>query len=100
MSAAAIVIASQNRYLRAFQRAGATAPERACNLADLGLRDSRVFRGLLRRGYVVAAAGGYYVNLARVAERRRRARILAAISLIAVLLCLAVGAAVGLFKGR
>jgi hypothetical protein len=100
MSAAAVIIASQSRYLRAFQQAGATAPERARSLADLGLRESRIFRGMLRRGYIVAAAGGYYVNPVRVAERRRRARILAAISFIAVLLFLGVGAVVGLFKGQ
>ncbi len=97
MSAAAVIVASQNRYLRAFQRAGATGPETACSLADLGLRESLIFRGLLRRGYIVEAPGGYYVNLARVAERRRRARILAIVSILAVMVCLA---AFGLFKGR
>ncbi len=100
MGAAAVVIARQNRYLRAFQQAGATSAECARSLADLGLRDSRIFRGLLRRGYIVAAAGGYYVNMVRVAERRRRGRIIAAVLLGALLLFLAVGAAAGLFKGQ
>ena|SRR5579884_1579807 len=100
MSAAAVIIARQSRYLRAFQQAGATSPERARSLAELGLEDSFLFRGLLRRGYVVAAAGGYYVDPVRVAERRRRARLLAAISFVAVLLLLAVGAVTGIFKGQ
>ena len=100
MGAAAVIIARQNRYLRAFEQAGAIAPERARSLADLGLRDSRIFHGLVRRGYIVAAAGGYYVDLVRVAERRRRGRMFAAILAIALLLMVGIGAAVGFFKFR
>jgi hypothetical protein len=100
MNAIAVIIARQNRYLRAFQQAGATAPENARDLADLGLRDSRMFRGLLRRGYVTAAASGFYVNLVRVAERRRRARMVAAILFTAALLFVVLVAAAGLFRGQ
>jgi hypothetical protein len=100
MNAAAVIIARQNKYLRAFQQAGATAPECARDLADLGLRDSRIFRGMLRRGYVMAAAGGFYVNLVRVAERRRRARLVAAILLTAALMFVVLAAAAGLFRGQ
>jgi hypothetical protein len=93
------VVAMQNRYLRTFERAGATSPSTARTLAEVDLRDRQIFRGLVRRGYIVdAGAGRYYVDLERVAERRRRARRALMIVLGIVAVLLAVAAFYGLLR--
>lgn len=73
--AAAIIAAAaaaQQRYLRAFRRAGATDAEHACTLAEVGLKESRTFRKLVDDGYLIAAPKGYYVNEERVELHRQR----------------------------
>jgi hypothetical protein len=89
--AIAAVAAMQNRYLRVLERAGATSPSTARTLAELDLKDKRVFRGLVRRGCVVeAGAGRYYLDLERVAARRRRVHVVLMIVLAVVGALLAV----------
>lgn len=97
-SAAAAVMARQERYLRAFERAGATEPSRARTLAELGLSDSRPFQTLVRRGYVIAASPGlYYVDADRVRRRRLRARLAFVIALAVLATVVAIGAFQGAF---
>lgn len=86
MATAAIAAAAVYRkHLRAFRNSGAVDQFHARTLAELELRDSRIFRSLLRRGEVVETAPGrYYLDLERVAERAARARK-AALILLAVL---------------
>lgn len=49
------VIVMQNRFLRRFRDAGATAPERAATLDELGCRSTFVFRRMVDRGVFVAS---------------------------------------------
>jgi len=76
MSAGAVVM-HQNRLMRRFLDAGATNPKSAVALADIGCRDSWVFRRMVARGVFVETGDGcYYMDedLARrfVEARRRR----------------------------
>ena len=74
------IVAKQNRYFRRFQQMAATTPSRAMTLAEVGVRDSHVFRSLIRHGMIaVAPSGRYYLVHTRteefLAERRRLALI-------------------------
>jgi hypothetical protein len=74
------IIARQNHYFRRFQQMAATTPSRAMTLAEVGVRDSRLFRKLLRRGSIaVAPSGRYYLvhteSREFLAHRRRAALI-------------------------
>jgi hypothetical protein len=74
------IVAKQNRYLRRFQQMAALTPSRAMTLAEVGVRDSHVFRSLVRHGAIaVAPSGRYYLVHSRtqefLAERRRAALI-------------------------
>lgn len=46
------VMISQNRYFREFGQAGAVSPAGSKPLSELELRDTRVFRTLVRRGVI------------------------------------------------
>ena len=50
MSAAAVIVARQNKLIRRFWEAGATAPKFARSPEDLGCRNSWIFRRLVTRG--------------------------------------------------
>ncbi len=89
-AAAAAAGAIYARYVRVFREAGALDEAHARTLDELGLRGSLLFRSMVRRGEVVSCPRGYYLNLARVAERRRRMRKSALIILSVVLLAFAV----------
>lgn len=52
-STAVVVAASTNRIIRTFRRAGATSPQTAKTLEELGCRRSLPFRKLERRGVLV-----------------------------------------------
>ena len=74
------IVAKQNRYFRRFQQMAATTPSRAMTLAEVGVRDSRVFRSLLRHGLIaVAPSGRYYLVHTETQEflaQRRRAALI------------------------
>ena len=81
MSAGAVLVIRQNRYMRALRDVGATDASSAVPLERLDLRDSVIFRGLVMRGVVQSADGGRYWLDEGAAEaflRRRRMRMLAA----------------------
>jgi hypothetical protein len=76
---APVVIAKQNRLMRRYRQAGATAPESACVPEDIGCRDSWVFRRMVFRGvFVEAKPGQFYIDEIAAGEfvRLRRARML------------------------
>ncbi len=73
-SVIAAVMAAQARYLRIFEQAGAVDPAHSRTLDELGLRETGLFRGLVRRGLIIEAPRGYYVNLPAVQARKERAR--------------------------
>lgn len=74
MSATTIIAALRHRYIRIFREAGATHPGAAIYPADFGVRDSLVFRKLVRQGIFVETGNGrYYLNEEReVAMRGKR----------------------------
>ena len=63
----------QNRVMGRFHGAGATSPETARKLEEIGQRESLVFKYLCARGVIVQAGGGLYY-LDPVGERRFRKR--------------------------
>src|SRR5262249_50639782 len=87
MSGAAVLIVAQNRYMRRFAEAGATAPARAVTLGELGLRESWAFRRMVSRGvFVRCEAGQFYLDTtaAEAFRRQRRWRVLdAALAILA-----------------
>ena len=75
MNAGAVIAAKQNRYMRRFQQAGATNPDRAQTLEEVGCGPSFVFNRLLDRGiFVEVSEGRYYIDAARAAEFRSHRR--------------------------
>jgi hypothetical protein len=63
MSAAAVIVARQNKLIRRFREAGATTPKFARSLEDLGCRNSWIFRRLVTRGiFVETKPGRYFVD--------------------------------------
>jgi hypothetical protein len=78
MSGAAVVM-HQNRLMRRFRDAGATSPKSALALADIGCRDSWVFRRMAARGvFEKTDDGRYYMeeDSARLFVEARRRRML------------------------
>jgi len=85
------VIIKQNQYMRVFRKAEAKDRSRARTLAQLGLRETGIFRRMVDKGVFVAAGGdAYYMNENAasefVAERRKRAFFTLILMLIVLLL--------------
>jgi len=83
------VMLVQNKYMRTFRKAEATDRKRAKSLAELGIRETAVFRRMADKGVFVDAGGGaYYMDeneaVEFVAARRKKAFF----SLVLVLLAL------------
>ena len=71
----AVVVVHQNRLMRQFRDAQATAPKSASTLADIGCRNSWVFRRMVARGvFIETNAGRFYMDedAARMFVNRRR----------------------------
>jgi hypothetical protein len=81
------IIVKQNRDIRRFKKADAKDSASALTLEEIGVRNDRIFRGLLDRG-VFAEAGGerYYIDLDRaeefISQRRRRALFAALLGML------------------
>jgi hypothetical protein len=85
-SAGAVVAAVQNRYIRAFQEAGATSEATAKSFDELGCRDSLMLRRLVSMRVLVEAAGQkYYLNEEALRTFLWRRRALA-VGVLAILL--------------
>jgi len=54
----------QKRYIKAFERHGATDEAHACTLEELDLRDSPIFRRMIVRGiFIHCPDDRYYLNV-------------------------------------
>ena len=87
----AVVVVHQNRLMRQFREAQATAPKSASTLAEIGCRNSWAFRRMVARGvFIETNDGRFYMDeeSARVFVKRRWQRML--IFLATVILLLAV----------
>ena len=73
MSAGAVIVRRQNRYMRRFADAGATAPEHAVTLEELRLRDSWIFRRMVARAVFQPVSNRWWMD-ADNADRFRDAR--------------------------
>jgi hypothetical protein len=85
MSAAAVIVARQNKLIRRFREAGATAPNFARSPEDLGCRNSWLFRRLVTRGvFVETKPGRYYVDETAADNfvRVRRAKALGMLAIV------------------
>jgi hypothetical protein len=85
------VVIVQNKYMRVFRKVGAVDRGRARTLADLGLRETGIFRRMADRGvFVEAGNGAYYMDENAAAEfvaaRRKRAFIAFALVVLVMLL--------------
>jgi hypothetical protein len=86
---AAIVAKKRRRVIRAFVKAGATSPETAKTLAELGVHSSPILRVQKQRGVIVPVnEERYYLDEARELEVARKRRVIVLIA-VAVILMLA-----------
>ena len=93
-----LVLALKRRQLiGTFDKVGATSATTARSREELGIRDSRLFRRLARRGVLHSAGDGTYFldRLAAARDRRRRRLVVAIVALLAV-----VGLAIALAGAR
>jgi hypothetical protein len=83
MSGAAVII-RQNRLIRQFREAGATAPALARPLSEIGVRYSWVFRRMAGRGVFVRVTDDrYYMDEEAVtAFLARRTRVLLTFTIV------------------
>ena len=93
MSAGAVIVRRQNRYLRAFRDVRAHSPATACLLEDLSLRNTWVFRRMVRRGVFVQTDGARWYVDEQAAEaflrgRRNRILITVVVALVVIILVL------------
>ena len=88
-SVAAVIIAKQNRCMRRFQGGGAISPDTAADLAQIGCRDSRLFRSLVSRGVIrQASPGKFYIDMQSASEFRKN-RLLRALTALVIILGIA-----------
>ncbi len=94
-SAVAVVVIKERHIVEAFERAGATSPERAVTLEELGIPNHVAARRLKARAVLrEAAPGRFYVDLPGwLALRRVRRRM--AVVIVALVLIAVVGSALG-----
>lgn len=69
-----VIIRKQNRYMRRFAEAGAADPDHAVTLAELGCRDSWIFRRMVKKGVFVACGTDRYHLDERAAREFRQWR--------------------------
>ncbi len=59
----AVVVVHQNRLIRQFREAKATAPTTASTLTEIGCRNSWVFRRMVARGvFIETSDGRFYMD--------------------------------------
>ena len=96
MSGGAVIVMAQNRAMRRFAEAGATAPEHAVRMADLGVRRSwSVGRMIVHGVFVPVGDERFYIDLDAAARfRALRLRRM----LICLVACLLLAAAILLLR--
>jgi hypothetical protein len=97
MSSEAYVIIKQNEYLRKFRQAGATEASKARTLAELKVKDDRIFRKMADKDVFRPgrAQGTYYLDLGAaddfIRARRRRAFYMIILVIVAAALMFILG---------
>lgn len=89
-AAAAVIVRKQKDIVNTFRAANATAAAAARNPGELGVDESMIFKGLVRRAVLRDAGGGrYYLDepswVALGNTRRRLVLVLIAIALLVAL---------------
>ena len=83
-----VILMHQNRLMRRFRDAMATDPKSATTLADIGCRNSWIFRRMVARGvFIETGEGQYYMD--EDAARwfvKRRWRVMLIFIVVAILL--------------
>ena len=85
----AVVVVHQNRLMRQFREAKATAPKSASTLTEIGCWNSWVFRRMVARGvFIEASAGRFYMDeeKARCFVKRRWQRMFIYLATVILLL--------------
>ena len=91
--AVAVILIKERRIVEAFERAGATSPDRAMSVGDVNVDDVGIGWRRLRERAVIreASAGRYYLDVEVWQATRRTRRRLMAVMLILVLAALMFG---------
>ena len=91
--AVAVILIKERRIVEAFERAGATSPDRAMSAGDVNVDDVGIGWRRLRERAVIreASAGRYYLDVEVWQATRRTRRRLMAVVLILVLAALMFG---------
>jgi hypothetical protein len=99
-AAVAIIVRKQREIAEVFEGARATSPELARYPEELGIDDSHIFRGLVRRAVLRPVGDGRYFldepSWVAMNDRRRRVAAVALVVVLALIIgaALAVGARV------
>ncbi len=94
-SAAAVILIKERHIVAAFERVGATSPERAVTLEELGVANRLAARKLKARAVLrEAAPGRFYLDLPSWQALRRLRRRMVTVVLVLVLIA-AVGGLLG-----
>ncbi len=95
-SAAAVIIAKERRLIEHFRTRGATSPETALTLEQLGVAEHCTFRRLLRRDVLrEPQPGRYFADIDRWEALRRTRRTAALLVLLVLLIVFVVIALLG-----
>lgn len=87
MSAATIILAQMNRYVRLFREENATTPERAIIPQEYGIRNSFAFQKLVRQGILIRVNNErYYLDEEKELVYRKRRRSIAQVMFILILI--------------
>lgn len=98
--AAAVIAAKEREVAERFREAGATSPMLARTIQDVGVRSNVAFRRLRRYEAIREASPGlfYLDEPVWIAVRRTRRRL--ALAVMAIVLVMGVGTALGLLRWR
>lgn len=100
--AVAVILIKERHIVEAFERAGATSPERAVNPADAGVDDVGIGWRRLRERAIVreGSPGRYYLDVeVWQATRRTRRRIVLALAALLLLAAFFLSQTTGMFGG-
>lgn len=100
-AAAAVIMRKQRDIVQVFQGAGATTPDRARDPDALGIDQSLVFKGLVRRAILrEAKPGQFYLDEPSWKAMHSRRRIVVVVLLAVLLAGVAVAMATGAFASK
>jgi predicted nucleic acid-binding Zn ribbon protein len=85
MSAPAVILIKMNRYIRIFREAGATNPSQSIIPEEHGIRNSYIFKKLVRKGILIPVDDQrYYLDEVKEADDRKRRRTMVSILLLLI----------------